>query len=174
MIVKLTQTQANTLRIFKQCLDRAFARHTAKLRKRTLAGMELPTPHAVALDTLFASIAAMPRKPRDFGALKQGQSDLLYRLMQIAYTSAESRIAIEQAVLSDIYDHAAEYELLAQMPPPRRERTRREPQSLVERRAARVDSKVVEWERKLKVAKGKLKKYRRKQKYYLTKKGAVN
>lgn len=171
--MKLTQTQANVLRIFKQSLDRAFARHYGIMRKRALHPSDCPAVYGKTLDTLFAYIGAMQKKPKSFASLNQEACDVLYRLMQQAYTSAQHREDIEREVLSDLYERAAEYELLAQMPPPKRAREQRIPQTLVERRAAHVDEKVLEWERKLKTAKTKLKVYRRKQKYYLAKKGAA-
>lgn len=72
-------------------------------------------------------------------------------------------------ILSQIHASADALELECMLPPPRQRERKPQPKTLVGRRAAKVDEKVEEWERKLKYARTKLKKYRSKQKYYAKK-----
>lgn len=80
-------------------------------------------------------------------------------------------ITIAQRAAHSMIDTAAENEMLCQMPMPKRER-RQTPADPVEARAAQVEAKVKEWERKLRYAKTKLANYRKKQ-TRLLKKGQV-
>ena len=75
----------------------------------------------------------------------------------------------EKALLADLHKNGVEYELMAQMPLPKRERKpKAQPATPVDMAA----SKVRQWERKLRMAENKLKKYQRRLKR-LQKKGAV-
>lgn len=65
------------------------------------------------------------------------------------------------------------YEPLFSMPPPRRKPVvSAKPLTLVERRAVAAKAKVVEWQRKQKLAATKVRQYRKKVSYY-TKKGVI-
>lgn len=170
---KLTQTQRNTMRIVKGVIDKSFARMVAQRKRYTFDELEVDDQASKALDSMFTHMAGLSRAPVQFDHIGNFQGGLLKSMLHHVYTNTQCRHMVEKAILADLYAHAAEYELLAQMPQARRPYVRRGPRSLVERRADKVDAKVVEWERKLKVAKTKLKAYRRKQKYY-AKKGATN
>jgi hypothetical protein len=171
--MKLTQTQRNTMRIVKGVIDKSFARMVAQRKRYTFDDLEVDDQASKALDSMFTHIAGLSRAPSEFNNIGNFQGGLLKSMVHHVYTNTQCRFMVEKAILADLYAHAAEYELLAQMPQERRPYVKRGPRSLVERRAERVESKVVEWERKLKYAKTKLAAYRKKQKYY-AKKGAVN
>lgn len=169
----LSPTRANTMRIVKQVIDKAFARHVAKRRRlvidTTSFGVDFDGGKTV--DELWSKIAAMPRPPKEFGQMPGYTGSLLSATLRWIYTSDTVLRSVQAEVLKDLHENCAQYELLSHMPPPRRKYERRTPKGLVERRAESVESKVQEWERKLKLAKTKLTAYRKKQKYY-KKKGA--
>jgi hypothetical protein len=172
--MKMTPTRRNTLRILKGAIDRAFSKVVAHGKRKVLdtpsmwsrADMAAP-----ALDNLFATMAGATHA-RQLKDLHSGFGSLIATLARYAYTGAEQQRRFEMYLIEDLRTNATEYELMAQMPLPRRERKPRVPKTLVERRAEKADAKVAEWERKLKYAKTKLATYRKKQKYY-AKKGAV-
>jgi hypothetical protein len=173
--MKMTPTRRNTLRILKGATDRAFAKVVAYGKRRVLDNPSMwnKAEHAgPVLDVLFSSLSVLP-KAKTFSDLNADNlRSLLATLARYAYTGAEQQRRFEMHLLEDLRTNAAQYELMAQMPLPRRERKPRVPKTLVERRAEKADAKVAEWERKLKYAKTKLATYRKKQKYY-AKKGAV-
>lgn len=173
--MKMTPTRRNTLRILKGAIDRAFAKVVAHGKRRVLdkprmwgqADMAGPT-----LDKVFATMAGATGAKQLKDLLDEGMGSLIATLARYAYTGADQQRRFEAHLLEDLRTNAAQYELMAQMPLPRKERKRREPKTLVERRAEKVEAKVQEWERKLKYAKTRLSAYRKKQKYY-TKRGAI-
>lgn len=77
-----------------------------------------------------------------------------------------------KVIAAEMRNDAEAIEMLCMAPPPRRKREAR-PATLIERRAKNADDKVKQWERRLAVAKTKLKMYRKKQAYY-AKKGRPN
>jgi len=69
--------------------------------------------------------------------------------------------------------HKSNYEPLFSMPPPRRKpAVAAKPLTLVERRAVAAKAKVMQWQRKQKLAATKVRQYRKKVSYY-TKKGVI-
>lgn len=173
--MQLSQVQQNILRILKQSLDRAYARHVDRCRKR---GMDpvywggYPAMYPV-IDRLFATLAASGKVDSHRSLTDKDVSALLEVAINTCYDSDENWRKFEKDWVRDLRKNAVEYDLLAQMPPPKRKYERKPPQTLVERRAFEVDEKVREWERKLALAKTKLAAYRKKQAYY-TKKGVAN
>lgn len=170
----LTQVQQNILRILKQSLDRAYARHADRCRKRGMDSAKwgpLTDLHPL-IDRVFATLAASGKVDSYKSLADKHVSILLDAVVDYCYASDEHWRKFEKDWINDLRKHAAEYDLLAQMPPPKRKYERKPPQTLVERRAFEVEEKVREWERKLALAKTKLAAYRKKQAYY-AKKGAV-
>jgi hypothetical protein len=128
-------------------------------------------------DQLFSTIASFANPPTGKGKFRYlpGSMDQLINDCVDAMICANAdtaHSAIMRTAIEEMHKHAVEYDMLSQMPPVRKTRKKRVPQTLVEGRASKVDEKVREWERKLKYAKTKLASYQKKQKYY-TKKGAV-
>jgi hypothetical protein len=175
MIVKLTPVRQNVIRIFKRALDRAHARHAAKCRKVSLLDPKLwkSVDCGRDIDRLIGYIGSTPGGISFNNLPDNDIRSLLAVLVRFCYTGDKQMRQLEKGILDDIRSHAAEYELMAQMPPVKREYNRRGPRTLVERRADAVAEKVREWERKLKVAKTKLAAYQKKQKYYAKKGAAV-
>ena len=176
--MKMTPTRRNTLRILKGAIDRAFAKTVVSIGKRRAIDIpalwdEASTPSAEqTIDSLFATVAFS--KARKFADLpSQNLRSLLGVVVRYAYTGGGNQNRFEDHLLADLRANAAQYELMAQMPQPRKERKKSAPKTLVERRAEKADAKVAEWERKLKYAKTKLAAYRKKQKYYAKKGAAV-
>ena len=129
------------------------------------------------MDSLFSTVAAFPNPPTGKGKFRYlpGKVDLLIEDCVDAMwadSAHTGRAFIKRIAIEEMHKHAVEYDMLSQMPPVRKTRKKRVPQTLVEARASKVGEKVREWERKLKYAKTKLSAYRKKQKYY-TKKGEV-
>lgn len=173
--MKMTPTRRNTLRILKGAIDRAFAKVVADGRRRVLdsPSMWKDAPMAEpSLDRLFATVAGSTKARLLSDLRDESLRSLIATMCRYIYTGPGQQRKFEAHLLEDLKTNAAQYELMAQMPLPRKERKVRAPKTLVERRAEKVEEKVAEWERKLKYAKTKLKAYRRKQKYY-TNKGAV-
>lgn len=173
--MKMTPTRRNTLRILKGAVDRAFAKMVAQGKRRVLDNPSMWSKAEQAgpvLDVLFSSIGALPKATTFSDLNADNLRSLLATMARYAYTGAEQQRRFEAHLLADLRINAAQYELMAQMPLPRKERKKSVPKTLVERRAEKADAKVAEWERKLKYAKTKLAAYRKKQKYY-AKKGAV-
>jgi hypothetical protein len=174
--MKMTPTRRNTLRILKGAIDRAFAKMVAHGKRKVLdkpsmwreADMAGP-----ALDNLFSTMAGATMAKLFKDVRDENLRSLLATLARFAYTGAEQQRRFEAHLIEELRANATEYELMAQMPLPRRERKTRVPKTLVERRAEKADAKVAEWERKLKYAKTKLAAYRKKQKYYAKKGAAV-
>ncbi len=87
---------------------------------------------------------------------------------------------VEMYLRTELHDLVAEweqkrsnYEPLFSMPPPRRKpAVSAKPLTLVERRAVAAKAKVMEWQRKQKLAATKVRQYRKKVSYY-TKKGVI-
>lgn len=173
--MKMTPVRRNITRILKQCIDRAYARHVARCRKLSMHKSRTwqDADTAKEIDNFFTYMGGLPPLPTISGIPDENTRNLLNVLVRLCYVNDKARKAFEKDLLADLRTNAAQYELLSQMPEPRREYTRREPRTLVERRADAVDKKVREWERKLKLAKTKLATYRKKQKYYTQKKGSV-
>ena len=176
--MKMTPTRRNTLRILKGAIDRAFAKTVVSMGKRRAIDAPSLWDHpsnqllTLTIDSLFATLASS--KARKFADLpSQNLRSLLGVVVRYAYTGAINQNIFEDHLLADLRVNSAQYELMAQMPLPRKERKKSAPKTLVERRAEKADAKVAEWERKLKYAKTKLAAYRKKKKYY-AKKGAVN
>jgi hypothetical protein len=173
--MKLTPVRKNIIRLLKQSVDRAFARHAARRRKVSLTDPRMwkDAPCGPDIDRMFPYFSGLHDKPASFAHLPDSDiRAMLNVIVRYCYTGDRERRNFEKELIDDLREHAAEYELLSQMPPPKREYKRRGPRSLVERRADTVDEKVREWERKLKLAKTKLAMYKKKQKYY-QKKGTV-
>lgn len=171
--MKKTQQQDNRLRILKRVIDRAFSRVVAHGKKKALLKMpcvrSLNQELSNSLDTMFTAISGRSRAPEVMGLINKVHAHILEQAMLHLYTGAECRRALEKAVLADLHKNGVQYELMAQMPPPKRERRpKAEPATPVDA-AAR---KVRQWEKKLRMAENKLKKYRRRLKR-LQKKGAV-
>lgn len=168
---KLSQVQQNILRILKQSLDRAYARHVDRCRKRGMdpiywGGSSSMPP---VIDRLFATLATSGKVDSYKSLADKDVSSLLLMAVQYCYTSDEHRRKFEKDWVNDLRKHAVEYDLLAQLPPPKRRYERKKPLTLIERRAEEADEKVREWERKLALAKTKLAAYRKKQAYYAKK-----
>jgi hypothetical protein len=121
------------------------------------------------LDNLFTDIVGLKNRPRSLSQVPDYHAYLIGQAVGWAYSSQECRMQLEADILHDIYANGGEYELLSQMPQPKRERKPRPKRTLVESRADRAALKVAEWERKLKLAKTKLAKYRAKAKRYAQK-----
>lgn len=173
--MQMTPTRRNTLRILKGAIDRAFAKLAADGRRRVLDQPSMWSKEDLAgpsLDKMFSTFAGLSRAKALQDIRDEGMRSLLFTLARYAYTGAEQQRRFEAYLMEDLHTNAAQYELMAQMPLPRKERKVSAPKTLVERRAEKVEEKVAEWERKLKYAKTKLAAYRKKQKYY-KKKGAV-
>lgn len=173
--MRLTPVRKNIIRLTKQAIDRAYSRHLVRCRKMSLLKQRLwdGVDCAKEVDGLFPAIAGWGSTPSTISSISDERVRvLLHTLVRNLYTNDRERRVFEHELLADLREHAAEYELLSQMPPPKREYHRRGPRTLVERRADTVAEKVQEWERKLKYAKTKLAAYKKKQKYY-QKKGAV-
>lgn len=183
--MKTTALQKNVLRILKKAIDRAmaYACHRAKRRPLKPTHQYFHGTDIGRLDSLFAKLStfkrlrpnASPLEVREY--IKKADGGTIGILdacvLQLYNMDADAFQAdIYRFLLKDLQQNAAAYELLSQMPPPRRERIKREPQTPIQRRAATVDGKVRQWERKLRYAKTKLAAYRKKQKYY-TKKGVT-
>jgi hypothetical protein len=168
----LTQTQVNILNTVKRSIDKAYAAHYARRKRTCIDRSDWKNADAAAIDSLLGNIGGYAKAPKAFAHLLSPLTNLVHGLAYWSYANPAFNTEIERDVLADLHAHAAEYELLAHMPPVRRTRKKREPKTLVGRRADAVDEKVREWERKLKLAKTKLAAYRKKQKYY-TKKGEV-
>lgn len=170
---KMTPQQENRMRILKEVIDRAFARTLANGRKKSVHKMapwnNLNAPLSTSIDTMFTTISSKPHPPVTLGEVNQVHAHIIKECVAHLYSSTACRAYVERTILADIYKRGAEYELLAQMPKPRRERRPRKKLSPVEQRADRASRKVEEWERKLKLAKTKLKKYRAKVKRYAKK-----
>lgn len=173
--MKMTPTRRNTLRILKGAIDRAFAKVVAHGKRKVLdkPSMWSQAPMAgSAIDNLFSTMAGATGAKQLKDIRDENMRSLIATMARYAYTGAEQQRRFEVYLIEELRANATEYELMAQMPLPRREHKPRVPKTLVERRAEKADAKVAEWERKLKYAKTKLAAYRKKQKYY-AKKGAV-
>jgi hypothetical protein len=174
-MAKLTQTQVNILNAIKGSVDRAWARQAAILRRTTPNWKEMyrldGDDYGSIIDAALGQISGATRA-KDFSQLPTDARELLVDILSALYWDTTRQQIVQRDILRDLRENAAEYELMAQMPPVKKERKKREPKTLVGRRADAVDEKVREWERKLKLAKTKLNAYRKKQKYY-EKKGAV-
>jgi hypothetical protein len=179
----LTVTQGNKLDILKQCIDRAFRRMVARGVKRSLRKMPLLRPGAARLsvgqlpdpasiDNVFTHISGKPKAPAMMRSIDAGIAHLLASAVHHMYSSEDQRDYLFKTLMADIHKNGAEYELASQMPRAKREYTPRPKRSLVEERADRAVAKVAEWERKAKLAKTKLKKYRAKVDRY-TKQGVI-
>ena len=178
---QLSNTQRNVLNYLEQCIGVGIKRE-ALTRSRiqvlnTGVGKSFEPGEIALLDNLFSTIAAFSNPPTGKGKFRYlpNNIDLLIEdCVDAMWTDSAQigRLTIKQIAIEEMHKHAVEYDMLSQMPPVRRTRKKRVPQTLVEARAGKVDEKVREWERKLKYAKTKLSAYRKKQKYY-TKKGAV-
>ena len=172
--MKMTPVRKNITRLIKQCIDRAYSRHVARCRKLSMhrAKTWQDADTAKEIDNFFNYMGSLPPLPTLSSIADENTRNLLNVLVRLCYVNDKARRAFEKDLLDDLRTNAAQYELLSQMPAPKREYERRGPRSLVEQRADTVDEKVREWERKLKLAKTKLAAYQKKQKYY-QKKGAV-
>ena len=161
------------MRILKQVIDRAFAKMVATGKKKAIHTMaewsSLNAALSNSIDTVFTGISGKPRVPVMLGEVNQVHAHMIKECLAHLYTSTMCRNYVERAILADIHKNGAEYELLAQMPLPKRDHRPRKDRSLVEQRADRAARKVAEWERKLKLAKTKLKKYRAKVSRYAKK-----
>lgn len=172
--MKLTPVRQNVIRIVKAAIDRAHARLAAKGKKASILDPKLwkGADCGRDVDRMIGYIGSLPGGLSFNNLQDNDMRSLIATLVRFCYTGDRQVKQMERDILDDIRSHAAEYELMAQMPPVRREYKRRGPRTLVEKRADAVAEKVKEWERKLKYAETKLAAYRKKQKYY-TKKGAV-
>ena len=172
--MKMTPVRKNIVRLVKECIDRAYARHVAKCKRYAITNPRLwsDAPCEGEIDKFFTYFGGLPSLPTISSVGDRKMADMLNVMIRCVYTNDKARREFEKDLLADLREHGAEYELLSNMPAPKREYERRGPRSLVERRADTVDEKVREWERKLKLAKTKLAAYQKKQKYY-QKKGAV-
>ena len=171
--MKKTTQQDNRLRILKRVIDRAFAQMVARGKKKAIHKMacvsDLNQQLSDSLDSLFTKISGRPRPPENLGLINQVHSMIIMESLQHLYTSTSCRKEVEKALLADLHKNGVEYELMAQMPLPKRERKpKAQPATPVDMAA----SKVRQWERKLRMAENKLKKYQRRLKR-LQKKGAV-
>lgn len=175
---RLNNTQKNTFAYVQQCIAVAIKRvaiEQSRFRPASI-GVWADASMVAAIDTLFSTIAGFAKPPiggKGNPALPTDHCFLLSNLLSDMLNHAQplsTRIHI--AAIEEMHKHAVEYDMLSQMPPVRRTRKKRVPQTLVEARASKVDEKVREWERKLKYAKTKLASYQKKKKYY-TKKGEV-
>jgi len=168
-----TVEQENRLRILKDVIDRAFRRLSAKGRRRGL-----PKNHVIRglrgekIDDIFNTISSMSRPPKYFDKLTDDHRMILEVLLSEGYTSELHRYRMESEILKDLYKNAAQYDLQSMMPRPKRTRRPSTPATRVERNAQNVFAKVKEWERKARLAKTKLAKYRAKAKRY-EKKGVI-
>jgi hypothetical protein len=172
----ITPMQANRLRILKGVVDRAFRKMIGFGKKRALhkvAFWRLISPAVSAgIDVLFSNVSGQSKRPTSMNQVDQVTGHIIARAIHELYTNDECKKTIERLVLYDLYDNGGKYELMAQMPPARRERTSSKPRTLIESRADRAVAKVAEWEKKLKLAKTKLAKYRARVKRY-AKKGVI-
>ena len=170
---RMTPQQENRMRILKEVIDRAFARTLANGKKKSVHKMtpwnNLNAPLSNSIDTLFTAISGKPRTPVTLGEVNQVHAHIIKECVAHLYSSTACSNYVERTILADLYKHGSEYELLAQMPKPRREYRPRRKLSLVEQRADRAVRKVAEWERKFRLAKTKLQKYRAKAKRYAKK-----
>ena len=168
----LTPSRTNTLNIIKQSIDRAMVKFASRQKRMRITRTgEWKHASTKTIDALWANIAARQKTPRNFGEVELLTGALLSSMLTTYYRNSTVLRSVEAEVMKDLHSRVAEYELLSQMPLPKRTYKRREKKSLVERRADKAAAKVAEWERKLKYAKTKLAAYRKKQKYY-AKKGA--
>jgi len=175
--MRTTEQQKNRLRILKRAIDRAFRKLVARGRKLSIEkikywdadGSKLPQH----LDTLFTAISGLRMAPLDLLDLDRNipvHSHIIDQALDHLYFGKAPQRWLENTLLRDLFENGGEYELMSQMPRAKREYTPRPKQTRVESHAAKVDAKVVEWERKMKLARTKLAKYKKRQKYYLNKK----
>lgn len=171
--MKLTPQQKNRLRIVKKAIDRAFAKLVARGRKTCLhnahAFSVLNKPLSDVIDTLFTSISNRKRAPLGLESLGEAHAGVLKECLLHLYTSTYHRKEVERELLADLYRNSSKYELLAQMPLPRRERKKAEPLTPAGEAAAKIEA----WERKARLAKTKIAKYTRRYKRLLKKEGSA-
>ncbi len=175
--MRTTEEQRNKLRILKRVIDRAFKKLVARGLKLGIHKIKhWDTPGSTVpqhLDSLLTSISGRSKAPISFKeveAFGTVQAHILRQTVAHAYSGDEARGWLEYWILEDLYANGVEYELLSQMPRPKREYKPRPKQTRVESYAAKVDAKVIEWDRKLKLARTKLAKYKKRQRYYENKK----
>jgi hypothetical protein len=180
MAVKLTNTQRNVLHYVEKCIGigikkEALAQSRVLILSTTI-GQSFEPKEVALFDQLFPTIASFANPPTGKGKFRYLPSSMDQLISDcvdaMIYNAATWHSAIMRHAIEEMHKHAVEYDMLSQMPPVRKTRKKRVPQTLVEGRASKVDEKVREWERKLKYAKTKLASYQKRQKYY-TKKGAV-
>jgi len=169
--VKFTTTQENTLRIIKRVFDRAYSRSVSDIKRRNVKFIANAVL-AKQLDDIWSKLAARRKCPTTFDHLAEEDTLFMRALAEKTFLSTVRQYDIERMILRDLHSHAAEYELMSQMPRVKRERKPRQPRTLVEERAYSTAEKIKQWERKLKFAQGKLKMYRQRKKRY-DKKGVV-
>lgn len=161
--LKLTATQKNVLRLIQAALIRSAIvslRRTPQdflIRSITRRGYVFPpSTKGESLDSFFSTLA---EDSTDY-LCRRGVCSLAEVLCRELGSHSYDR------AVGLLAKDAIESDMLCRMPRAKRTRTKREPMTIVELRADKVNKKVREWERKLKVAKTKLAAYRKKQKYY--------
>lgn len=167
-----TVEQQNRLRILKEVTDRAFQRLVSTSRKRGVpkpGAVRTVRDNASKIDDLFTSISALQRPPKSLKDIGKAHGEIIATLLLYWYTGTAQRDRVVEGILSDLYANAAQYDLEAVMPRPRRTRKPSRPMTRVERNAQNVFDKVKVWERKARLAKTKLAKYRAKAKRYQNK-----
>lgn len=158
--MKLTQQQLHSLTLLKRVFDKVMNVVASDFKRKTFrSSLRLLDPE---LKCLLPAIAS-----------DVWQNPTAHDIALAFYAFWPNDMVLDIVIEREIRKHAAEYELLLHAPLPKRERARRDrPEGLVATRAAKVDTQIATWERKLKYAKTRLAKLRRKQKYY-SKKGQV-
>lgn len=183
----LTNYEKNVLRLIDKKVSEFIATQHAKAMRKSIApdvlllsnpDPKIPEKARKELRELLPTLARMtPEQFVKWGyttqhaiILRAIQAKMWTHYIKVGKNSAfgpEARAAI--VLLGQMQKSADVLEMECMLPPPRQRERKPKPTTLVGRRAARVDEKVEEWERKLKYAKTKLKKYRSKQKYYAKK-----
>lgn len=179
----LTAYQRNVIKVIDRYVVRCLVTHFRKALKRDssqrmlMMECRIPRPGFAKeqlnkfmpwLNTLSPPFKSMPPAGDMLG--------LIARCIAAHCVDLDKELgAIQKDVLTDMAPDASALEMECMLPPPRRERRagKERPTTLVGKRAARAADSLSRWERKLKFAQNKVKKYRKAVRYY-EKKGVLS